>query len=150
MRRIAIFAIDSYKRYISPRKGFCCAYRVNTGRQSCSTLGLRAIRRYGTILGLALLRRRLYLCGVVVRRHQSPPHMRPHRSQRGDCDLGCDLPCDFNFNIPSGKSCSNIADFLSCCDCGSCDWPSRKKKDSSEEQYVYIPPNTGKGIRSTK
>ena len=142
MRRLVLAAISAYQRYMSPYKGFCCAYRTHTGRQGCSALGFRAVRRYGVITGLAVLHRRMYLCGVAHRRF-SPTHKRPHRAQRGDCDLGCDLPCDFNCNIPSGKSCSSIADFANCCDCGSCDWPDRKRKGNEQELYVYIPPNTG-------
>lgn len=149
MRRLVLAAISAYQRYMSPYKGFCCAYRTHTGRQSCSALGFRAVRRYGVIAGLAVLHRRTYLCGVAHRRF-SPTHRRPHRAQRGDCDLGCDLPCDFNCDTPSGKSCSSITDFVSCCDCGSCDWPDRKRKGNEQEQYVYIPPNTGSESTDSK
>ena len=124
MRRLLIAAIRFYQRHISPRKGFCCAYRAHTGRHSCSTLGLRAVRRYGAMQGLGVLRRRLYLCGVVHRRYATQP--RPALAQRGDCD--CDLPCDFDFGS------------LDCLNCGSCDWGSGKKKDK-DEQRVYIPPD---------
>lgn len=137
MRHLAIFAIGLYKRCISPYKGFCCAFKVHTGRQSCSTLGIRVIRRYGLRTGIAVLRRRLYLCGVAHRRY-SLPYPRPHRSQRGDCDPGFDLPCHFDLDLPSGRSCSKLGDFLSCCDC-SCDWP-RRRKGTSKEQSIYIPP----------
>ena len=121
---LVISAIRFYQRRLSPHKGFCCAYRAHTGRQSCSTLGLRAVRRYGALTGLAVLRRRLYLCGVAHRRYGMA--RRPALAQRGDCD--CDLPCDFDF---SGLG--------SCVDCGSCDWGSGKKKDKDETR-VHIPP----------
>ena len=142
MRTLVLAAIKTYQRYMSPYKGFCCAYRTHTGRKSCSILGFRAVRRYGVIVGIAILRRRTYLCGVAHRRY-SPPCRRPHRAQRGDCDLGCDLPCDLNCDLPSGKSCSSFADFVSCCDCSGCDWPNNKQKESDQEQYVYIPPKSG-------
>lgn len=141
MRRLVLGAISTYQRYVSPYKGFCCAYRINTGRKSCSALGFRAVRRYGVIAGLAVLRRRTYLCGVAHRRF-SPVHGRPHHRQRGDCDPGCDLPGDFNCNTPGSKSCSSIFDFASCCECGSCDGSDRKRKGNEQEQYVYLPPNT--------
>ncbi|WP_442947238.1 hypothetical protein, partial [Noviherbaspirillum sp.] len=105
-------------------------------------LGFRAVRRFGALNGLSMLRRRLYLCGVAYRRYASPPKQiqgqlrkRPHRSQRGDCDPGCDLPCDIG-----GKSCLQKFDFIGCCDCGGCDWPDRKRKNASQEEYVHIPP----------
>lgn len=142
MRALVLMAITAYQRYLSPYKGFCCAYRAHTGRAGCSGLGYRAVRRYGVWSGLRVLRRRMYLCGVAYRRY-APPSQRPHRAQRGDCDFGCDLPCDFNCDLPRGKSCFRFGDLLNCCDCGSCDWPDRKNKGNDQEQYVYIPPKAG-------
>jgi hypothetical protein len=54
--------------------------------------------------------------------------------------LGCDAPGDCRFDLPSGQSFSRFFNFVSCCDCGSCDWSDRKRKNSNEEKYVYIPP----------
>ncbi len=144
MRAIILATISAYQRYISPHKGFCCAYRAHTGRQSCSALGFRAVRRYGAILGLSVLRHRLYLCGVAHRRYSVP--RRPHfRSQQGFCDIGgCDLPCDANCDFLNGHTCSSLGDFANFCDCGSCDWPDRKRKRNNDEQYVYIPPKSAK------
>ena len=131
-RACALAAITAYQRYLSPHKGFCCAYRVHTGRRSCSGLGFRAVRRYGVLAGIAVLRKRMVLCGVVHRRH-APAQRRLARSQAGFCDCSCDLPdlsCDaFNFG-----------DAFSCCDACNCDWPSRNRKEKDEEKYVYIPP----------
>lgn len=137
MRAILLAAICGYQRYLSPHKGFCCAYRVHTGRSGCSALGYRAIRRYGAMSGLAVLRRRIYLCGVAHRRF-TLPLQRPPRAQRGDCDPGCDFPCDFGGHASGGKSCS-LGHYLSCCDVGSCDWPERKKKGKEREQGIHLP-----------
>jgi putative component of membrane protein insertase Oxa1/YidC/SpoIIIJ protein YidD len=60
----AIALIGTYQRYVSPHKGFCCAYRVHTGRSSCSEFARRAIRRLGLIEGLSLLRLRFAACTV--------------------------------------------------------------------------------------
>lgn len=140
MRTLALTAITAYQRYLSPHKGFCCAYRVHTGRRSCSGLGFRAVRRYGVLAGLALLRKRMYLCGVAHRRHV-PAQRRLARSQAGFCDCICDLP-DLNCDVFDAKTCSSISDGVSCCDACNCDWPSRnrKGKGKDEENYVYIPP----------
>ena len=118
-------AIRLYQRFISPLKGFRCAYHAHTGRQSCSHLGFRAVRRFGVLSGLAVLRQRLFLCGVAHRRYS--PHRRPPLAQRGDCDVGCDLPCDILSN------------------CGSCDWPERKRQDKDKERGVYLPPKNQRG-----
>jgi putative component of membrane protein insertase Oxa1/YidC/SpoIIIJ protein YidD len=131
--------IRAYQRYLSPYKGFSCAYRAHTGRSSCSALGYRAIQIHGALAGFVILRERLYLCGVAHRRF-TPPRLRPHLKQRGDCDIGCD-GCD-GFDFPSGKGLGNVCDFLSYCDAGCCEWPDRKRKKQDQEKYVYIPPKT--------
>lgn len=131
MQLLVLWAIRIYQRFISSHKGFCCAYRAHTGRASCSSLGYRVVRRYGAVNGLAVLRKRLYLCGVAHRRY-SPPYRRPMVAQRGDCDIGC-----------SGD-CGSVLDYASCLDCGSCDWPNTKERSGEKEQYVHIPPRVGR------
>ena len=140
MRRFLLAAIRAYQRYLSPYKGFSCAYREHTGHASCSNFGFRAVRKYGVCRGLMILRGRTYLCGVTQRRYM-PVRGRPFASQRGECDIGCDFPDMSGCELSGGKSISRMFDFLSCCDCGSCDWPKRKRKGyKNAEQYVYIPP----------
>lgn len=137
MRVFLLTLITIYQRYISPYKGFCCAYRVHTGHQSCSQLGFRAIRRFGVQAGFAILRQRTYLCGVVHRRY-AISYKRPHRAQRGDCDLGCGGFEGCDFDLPHEKSCDFFGDC--CSSSGSCDWPEKKR--NKEERYIYIPPNS--------
>lgn len=156
MREFVLLAIRGYQRFLSPHKGFCCAYRAHTGRCSCSALGYRAVRRYGTLNGLAVLRRRMYLCGVAHRRYTPlpPPGQfgagRPPRAQRGDC--ACDLPCDFGGSgAGSGGGCdlSDLFRLDSRGGCQGCDWPSsddhHKKKDRRDERQVYVPPRRADG-----
>ncbi len=151
MRRLLLAAIRFYQHHVSPRKGFCCAYRVHTGRASCSALGYRAVRRHGVLKGLALIRERTWRCGVVHRR-RAP--MRPLHAQHGVCDAGCDLPCHGGCDapgdcagdcrLPAGRLLSNACDALSCCDggCnGGCDWPRRSERRKAREQDVHIPPS---------
>lgn len=149
MRRFALVAIRLYQRFVSPYKGFRCAYSVHTGCASCSSLGYRAVRRYGVIGGISLLRARTYRCGVAHRRYADRCR-RPPNSQRGDCDLGCDAPGDCGFDLPSGRGASRICDFASCCDCGGCDWPERKRKNSEKEKHVYIPPKIRSRVESSR
>lgn len=137
MQRLALAAIRFYQRHLSPRKGFCCAYRAHTGRASCSTLGYRAIRRFGVFSGLRLLRQRLGKCGIAHRRYslRSPAW----QGQAGFCDIPCDLPCDLSCDFdPTGTACDILSN-CSPCDCG--DW--RWRRDSAEaEQQVHIPPHS--------
>lgn len=100
MRDILLALIRGYQRFISPHKGFVCAYRVHTGRASCSALGYRVVRRFGVWQGLGLIRQRTHLCGVVHRHHAHRVHPRLH-TQVGICDIGCDLPMDGACSWPS-------------------------------------------------
>jgi putative component of membrane protein insertase Oxa1/YidC/SpoIIIJ protein YidD len=125
---VAELAIGAYRRCVSPRKGFSCACRVHKGRRSCSIVGQRAIRRYGVLAGMRVLRGRLAYCGEVHRR-MARAQVRPRRAagQRGDCDLGCiDHPCDMRASSGGGvRLCS-----INCCsDCGTCEPGGFRRRD---------------------
>jgi putative component of membrane protein insertase Oxa1/YidC/SpoIIIJ protein YidD len=114
-RFVALSCIRAYQRFISPHKGFHCAYRVCTGCASCSELGYRAVRRFGAVKGLAVLDGRLARCAEAARLMRAPRY-RP-RAQAGDCDPGCDF-----------------GDIGHCADCGGdCDWRRRKRDTGSEK-----------------
>ena len=143
MKAIALFAIKAYQRYISPHKGFCCAYRAHTGYSSCSTLGYRAIRRYGVLPGIAVLQQRFKRCSAAHQQHLALSHNGRHRlrhsSQQGFCDVPCDCPSvDMPCEMPSGESMGRVCDVVDCCgDCGDL-WHSRK--NSEETPPPYLPP----------
>ena len=58
--------IGAYQRYVSPHKGYCCAYRSFTGARSCSSYAKRSISRAGFLGGLLLLKRRLRACAAAA------------------------------------------------------------------------------------
>jgi putative component of membrane protein insertase Oxa1/YidC/SpoIIIJ protein YidD len=137
MKRLALTAIRLYQRYISPHKGFCCAYRFHTGKASCSALGFRAIQRHGVLEGLDILRKRLQRCSIAYHRygqHQAP--LRHWKKQSGFCNIDCGACPDFG-------SCDNIA-----CDClpSLCDLsniiniPCGGYASQPKETDVHIPP----------
>ncbi|NYE60365.1 putative component of membrane protein insertase Oxa1/YidC/SpoIIIJ protein YidD [Duganella sp. 1224] len=140
MKLLALAAISFYQRYLSPYKGFVCAFRRHTGRDSCSAHGKRVIARYGLWQGLTLLRRRLDACGEVHRHHQAPQRtsMR-HRAQAGHCDASCDLP---HLHCGADEACQALDCVSSGCDVSSCrDWGRRRRRD--DEMYVRMPPPPG-------
>jgi putative component of membrane protein insertase Oxa1/YidC/SpoIIIJ protein YidD len=111
LANLSLRAIRAYQHYISPHKGYSCAYRCATGRDGCSGYGYRVIERFGLHTGLALLRRRLHLCGETHRSRTPAVNPRLHY-QQGHCDLPCDLDvggcsgCPFDFG-PGGKKSKN-------------------------------------------
>jgi putative component of membrane protein insertase Oxa1/YidC/SpoIIIJ protein YidD len=128
MKILALAAISFYQRYLSPLKGFNCAFRRHTGRDSCSAYGKRVIARHGLPVGLELLRRRLDDCHEIHQHyHPAMPAMsKRHRAQAGNCDLSCDA--------------SDVADVLGCsnnCTCfsiPSCrDWLEERRLQRKRE-----------------
>ena len=131
LRYLALFAIRLYQRYVSPRKGFSCAYRLVYGGCGCSGVGYRLIRRYGVFSGCRLLRLRLAHCRYAYTHYcapaqpPAPPVNRVNGMayyQRGDCvpcdagclDMGgcdsCDLgaPDACDLNLPDGCDCADV------------------------------------------
>jgi uncharacterized protein len=91
MRIVALRAIDAYQRYISPHKGFRCAYRSITGRLSCSNFSARAIKKTGIIAGIRLTFRRMRRCSSVYAEFHSSvrrttPLVEHLNHQSGHCD----------------------------------------------------------------
>ena len=125
MSRIALLAIRAYQRWISPFKGFSCAYRVHTGASSCSELGYRAIRRYGLFGGVDVLDIRLALCSDCHTEHRTVSAQR--RAQLGSCDAPCDIPCD-------GKDARCLDGVCDCLNCLDCDWKNRKEDRPTRQQ----------------
>lgn len=57
IKRLIIFLINLYRKYISPRKSFKCPYYP-----SCSEYGLEAINKYGAFKGSILAAWRILRC----------------------------------------------------------------------------------------
>ena len=127
-RSLLLAAIRGYKRRLSPHKGFACAYRVHEGCASCSSLGLRAISRYGAWRGLGVLRLRLEQCHLVAEEHRAQRRA-PASAQAGfvDC-VPCDAACVDVSACSVGDGCTpcDACEIASCFDCGTadgCSWP---------------------------
>lgn len=128
-----LLIIRAYQRYVSPYKGFHCAFHAHTGRQTCSGYGYRVFARYGTVRGWRLLRRRFGACSAAAHRHyedcaQAHAH-KAHSTHRqagfidcGGCDVpGCDLP-------DVGNVCDCLGNFA---DVGDCCGSAKRAKDKS-------------------
>lgn len=60
--RAALLLISFYQRYVSPRKGFCCAHRVLHNGLSCSEAVKRIIQTNGIVGGAREIRHRFSAC----------------------------------------------------------------------------------------
>lgn len=68
-RAANVFAslIAAYQRFISPHKGFVCAYRVLHGGQSCSAHAKAAFQQHGLVVGWLQMRQRFALCAQAAK-----------------------------------------------------------------------------------
>ncbi len=94
---VAVRLIELYQRFLSPLKGFACAYRCrNRRRSSCSQFAKRAFARRGIFAGFDLLDRRFAKCSAAAKVLEYEPREKrgkPARAKREwDCDpvSGCD------------------------------------------------------------
>ncbi len=130
LSKLSCALIRGYRRFISPHKGFRCAYGAHTARPTCSAQGLRIFQRVGFFQGMSLLRRQFDRCteaahALRIERessgHLTPPaasstagtyrRYGPLVSQRGFIDGDCgDADC-------GGGDCGD-------CDVVSCDTPN--------------------------
>ena len=63
--KIAILWIKGYQKYISPYKGYKCAYSYYTKGCSCSEYAKKSIIHYGIIKSIPLIDLRLKECRAV-------------------------------------------------------------------------------------
>lgn len=68
VRQTAAGAIAGYQKYISPYKGFSCAYRVLHRGESCSQYAKRMILAEGISNALPAIRRRFQACKTANER----------------------------------------------------------------------------------
>ncbi|WP_426117055.1 membrane protein insertion efficiency factor YidD [Massilia sp. PWRC2] len=140
MKSLALYAIRLYQRYLSPYKGFSCAYAAVCGHASCSALGYRAIRRFGLWRGVGVLDQRLYRCGVAYRRLQRVTLAVPRSRQAGIIDCGgCDVPssCDLPCHGPHGCHLPHLFDGCDLSSCGGdCNWRRRQPPVDQDQQQA--------------
>lgn len=61
-RYVAAGAIVGYQKYLSPHKGYVCAFRVHTQRCSCSEFARKYVLRHGVLKLMFALPARFAKC----------------------------------------------------------------------------------------
>jgi putative component of membrane protein insertase Oxa1/YidC/SpoIIIJ protein YidD len=101
-------AIGAYQRYLSPYKGFCCAYRAHTGKRSCSSYGRAIVQKLGLFAFLTALPRQFERCKLAYQKllasralmSANASTSNPKKKKNSDCspcdvaDAASNLPCD--------------------------------------------------------
>lgn len=110
--RVVLMMIGAYQSYLSPRKGFSCAYRVAHGGPGCSGYAKATIATNGVFAAWPDIRRRFDACKQVAQQmRDSDPEKddtnTPNRRKKGgwfiaDCLTGCGpSPCGRSTNTKS-------------------------------------------------
>jgi putative component of membrane protein insertase Oxa1/YidC/SpoIIIJ protein YidD len=122
VRHLALLLIVFYQKFISPYKGFRCAYAVLHGGDSCSEAVKKIVRDKGPFGGRRDIRARFQACKeaneILIRNGQ-------RRRGRNDCDECPDCDCDCTDACPSGKpgTCEKMRCDLPDLHCDICDAP---------------------------
>ncbi|WP_168189672.1 membrane protein insertion efficiency factor YidD [Limnobaculum zhutongyuii] len=107
-RQIATGLIKFYQQRISPHKGFCCAYRYVTGRDSCSGYALKVVQRYGVLALFNAMPRQFMRCRQANLQYSSNmKKCTEEKNKPNKYEQGCD--------IVSG--CLESVEDISKCDC---------------------------------
>jgi putative component of membrane protein insertase Oxa1/YidC/SpoIIIJ protein YidD len=91
INKLAIKTISSYQQYISPHKGFCCAYGVLNGAPSCSAYAKQQIKMHGIIKASGLIRSQFKKCKMAAETIAKDRKNNKQKSDKSDC-LNC-IPC---------------------------------------------------------
>ncbi len=117
---LAISAINFYQRFLSPYKGFSCAYRVLYGGESCSQYFKRSIATEGLLVALTKRRDRFAAChqaNQILRSQANDPEEKEEKNEK--------IPSKFPFAPQRNYDCVACPDLaeLSCnlIDCASAD-----------------------------
>jgi len=124
MKTIAIWGINLYQKYLSPYKGYRCAYGVYHQNGTCSSIIKSHIQEHGLIKAYPMIRGQFDACKVAYAALQA----RSEEEQNESCwksakdeakeqavEEGAGCACDSCSGVDCGESCS--CDVGVPCDC---------------------------------
>ena len=119
MNKLAIILITLYQKYISPHKGYCCAYSSFYKKDSCSKSIKKIIINKGIVRGWSDIKGQFEACSLAYEKIQNE-NKKDKNKKKKDKDSWCDFsPCEAINCIPT-KFCKGKSD---CGTDGGCDLP---------------------------
>lgn len=123
MNKLSLYIIKFYQRYISPKKGYCCAYGSLYNDGSCSEIVSSIIKEKGLISGWSHIKNQFILCSEAyeIIKKENKDKVKKKKKDNDWChpldacdvftcipvpkswckgnpaDSSCDLPCDCSF-----------------------------------------------------
>lgn len=92
IRKISIHSIQFYQKNISPYKGYSCAYRHYTGKDSCSEFTKKCILKYGVVKSIPLFKKQIERCKIVYYENQHN-HSKPDGYEKFCNSCATIAPC---------------------------------------------------------
>jgi len=124
MRKIAILMINFYQRFLSPVKGFRCAYGALHGKGTCSQIVKDIVRHEGVFKGWPKIKQQFNNCKSAYLQLQDNPDLdKGKKKKKRKCDnCDCPSPCDLPISCGGkggggGLDCDSPCDFDLPCDC---------------------------------
>jgi putative component of membrane protein insertase Oxa1/YidC/SpoIIIJ protein YidD len=119
VKHLAILLIVFYQKFISPFKGFRCAYAVLRGGDSCSEAVKKIVRDKGLLGGYRDIRARFQACKEA---NETLIRNRQRRRGRNDCDECFDCDCTDACRFKKSDACEGMSCDLPDLPCdGPCD-----------------------------
>lgn len=121
---LAIALIDAYRTWVSPYKGFRCAYGARGGKVTCSCFGLRVFKRTTPLKALGVLKKRLDLCRLAYEEHKEKKRRKREERRAAVTNTASDMAegmcdgIDLCANVPDPSGCDGAGD--ACGAIGSC------------------------------
>jgi putative component of membrane protein insertase Oxa1/YidC/SpoIIIJ protein YidD len=81
INNICINIIEFYQKNISPHKGYTCAYKHFTGKNSCSEFTKKCISEYGVIKTIPLFINQINECKTTYSKNNN--------KDTNSCEKGC-------------------------------------------------------------
>lgn len=110
--QVTIKGIRDYQKYVSPHKGFCCAYRKLHGTESCSEFLRQAVQVQGLVAAIPLFQERLAACKQAHLTLQAQAQAEEEEPEANQENQESQTPKKF---ASSKRFCEN----LPYCDCGA-------------------------------
>lgn len=126
LRKLLIGVIKIYQRFLSPYKGFRCAYSVYHHTHSCSVAVIDILQQNQKVtLGIQQIRERLLACKAAnVSLQELKEKELEHKKKPDKKNNSCSCADSVQFLDCGGNSC-NVIDsscFDGCSGCDSCSW----------------------------
>ena len=89
-----IYSIDLYQKYLSPYKGYCCAYKVYHDDVSCSQFTKNCIKELGFFQAIFIIKKRFQDCKISAEKikEEKTECCKSEDFKKFDNRLGC--ACD--------------------------------------------------------